>query len=185
MRFIFVQDFFEKKDEMIKRIIKYYRQIVIRRQFKGADLDDVVFGPELDRWFEVRCPEKLHIGHKTVIAGDLFINARGGVTIGKYCHIAKGLTVYSHNHNWKSTESIPYDEKIIEKPVSVGDCVWIGCNVTIAPGAKIGDGVVVSAGSVVFGDIPKCAIVRGNPAEIIGYRDTESFDILYRLGRFV
>ena len=170
---------------MIRKLIKLYRQGVIRRQFRGADLDSVIFGPELDKRFEVRSPERLHIGHKTVVAGDLFINARGGVTIGKYCHIAKGLTIYSHNHNWKSTESIPYDGKLIEKPVAIGDCVWIGCNVTIAPGASIGDGAIVSSGSVVFGDIPKCAIIRGTPAEVIGYRDEESFDALYREGRFV
>ena len=66
-----------------------------------------------------------------------------GVEIGKYCHIAKGLTIYSHNHNWKSEEYIPYDDANIKKPVVIGDCVWIGCNVTIAPGAKIGDGVRV------------------------------------------
>lgn len=108
----------------------------------------------------------------------------GGVKIGKYCHIAKGLTIYSHNHNWKSKEYIPYDDSDIMKPVSIGDCVWIGCNVTIAPGAHIGDGVIVSSGAVVFGDIPSCAIVRGNPAEVIGYRDKDIFNKLYLEEKF-
>ncbi len=108
----------------------------------------------------------------------------GGVKIGKYCHIAKGLTIYSHNHNWKSKESIPYDDDEIFKPVRIGDCVWIGCNVTIAPGASIGDGAIISSGSVVFGEIPRCAIIRGNPAIVVGYRDIEVFDKLYQMKKF-
>ena len=108
----------------------------------------------------------------------------GGVKIGEFCHIAQGLTIYSHNHNWRSEYFIPYDSKNIIKPVSIGNCVWIGCNVTIAPGTTIGDGVIVSSGSVVFGNIPKCAIIRGNPAQIIGYRDIEIFDRLLQQEKF-
>lgn len=67
-----------------------------------------------------------------MLNGDLLINAMARMRIGKFCHIVKGLTVYSHNHNWKSNELIPYDNEIICKPVSIGDCVWVGCNVTIA-----------------------------------------------------
>ncbi len=165
------------------RIKKYLLNKIAYFKFKGANLDNVILGSELNRNFEIRCPENLSIGYCTSISGDLFINAFGGVKIGRYCHIAKGLTIYSHNHNWKSTEYIPYDSFNIKKPVSVGDCVWIGCNVTIAPGADIGDGAIVSMGSVVFGHVPKCAIVRGNPAQVIGYRDVEMFDKLYNEGK--
>lgn len=153
-------------------------------KIQKGDFDHVILGPEFDKRFEVRHPQNLKVGYKTVMSGDLFINAMGGVEIGKYCHIAKGLTIYSHNHNWKSEEYIPYDDANIKKPVVIGDCVWIGCNVTIAPGAKIGDGVIISSGAVVFGEIPPCAIVRGNPAEVIGYREKDVFGKLYTEGRF-
>ena len=56
-------------------------------QFKGAQLDNVNLGPELNKRFEVRCPENLSIGYKTSLSGDCFINAKGGVVIGSYCHI--------------------------------------------------------------------------------------------------
>ena len=105
--------------------------------------------------------------------------------IGKYCHIAKGLTIYSHNHNWKSEEYIPYDATDIIKPVKIGDCVWIGANVTIAPGVEIENGVIISSGAVVFGHIPRCAIIRGNPAEVIGYRDKDVYDMLEIAGKFM
>lgn len=166
------------------RILNYHYACQAKYAFKGAELDNVNIGPELNKRFEIRHPERLKIGYKTAISGDCFINAYGGVSIGKYCHIAKGLTIYSHNHNWKSNSKIPYDEKSIFKPVIIGDCVWLGANVTIAPGAEIGDGVIVSCGSVVFGKIPKCAIIRGNPAQIIGYRDEQLFKKLYDSGKF-
>ena len=94
----------------------------------------------------------------------------GGVSIGKYCHIAKGLTIYSHNHNYKSKEYIPYDCECIKKEVVIGNCVWIGANVIILPGIHIGDGAVVSAGAVVTRDVEPYAIVGGVPAKIIRYR---------------
>lgn len=90
------------------------------------------------------------------------------------CHIIKGLTVYSHNHNFTSIEFIPYDNSELLRPVEVGGAVWIGKNV-IAPGVKIAHGVIISSGSVVFGEVLDCAIIRGNPAEIIKFRDKEVF----------
>lgn len=149
----------------------------------NCNLDKIVIGSDVNRGFEIRYPSKLSIGDGTVINGMCMINAMGGVTIGKYCHIAKGLTLYSHNHNYKSTTCIPYDGNDLLRPVSVGDAVWIGANVTVAPGSKIGHGVIISNGAVVFGSIPDCAIVRGNPAEIIGYRDVAVFWKLYKDGR--
>ena len=63
---------------LINKIAFYWRQLIIKREFKGADIENVVFGPELDKRFEVRCPQNLKIGNKTVVSGDLFINAWGG-----------------------------------------------------------------------------------------------------------
>ena len=163
-------------------IINYFYKKRAYSKFKGSRMDHVILGSELNKRFEVRYPENLSIGYNTSLSGDCFINAKGGVEIGSYCHIAKGLTLYSHNHNYKSEDWIPYKGSIL-KPVKIGDCVWIGANVSIAPGTIIEDGVIVSMGSVVFGHIPKCAIVRGNPATVIGYRDVESFERLFKEGK--
>lgn len=169
---------------LLRKIQKEYNLKMAYHAFKGANLDHVKLGSELDKRFEIRHPNNLSIGYKSVVSGDLFINALGGVKIGKYCHIAKGLTIYSHNHNWKSEEFIPYDDKNILKSVRIGDCVWIGCNVTISPGVQIGNGAIISSGAVVFGEIPPCAIVRGNPANVIGFRNKEVFEKLYYEEKF-
>ncbi|GGF31611.1 putative acetyltransferase YvoF [Halobacillus andaensis] len=51
--------------------------------------------------------------------------------------------------------------------VEIGDEVLIGANSTILPGVKIGDGAVVSAGTLVHKDVPAGSFVGGNPMNLI------------------
>ena len=53
------------------------------------------------------------------------------------------------------------------KPVTIGNDVWIGGNVTILPGVTIGSNVVVAAGAVVTKDGPDNTLVGGVPAKFI------------------
>ncbi len=53
------------------------------------------------------------------------------------------------------------------KNVIIGNNVWIGANCIIMPGVSIGDGSVITAGSVVIKDIPSKCLAGGNPAKII------------------
>lgn len=55
--------------------------------------------------------------------------------------------------------------------INIGNDVWIGANCVILPGVTINDGAVVGAGSIVTKDVPKNAIVMGNPARIFKYRE--------------
>lgn len=55
----------------------------------------------------------------------------------------------------------------IAKPVTIGNDVWIGGNVTILPGVTIGNNVVVAAGAVVTKDISDNCVVGGVPARKI------------------
>ncbi|MBO1513970.1 acyltransferase [Metabacillus bambusae] len=51
--------------------------------------------------------------------------------------------------------------------VEIGNEVLIGANSTILPGVIIGDGAIVSAGTLVHKDVPAGAFVGGNPMQII------------------
>lgn len=55
----------------------------------------------------------------------------------------------------------------------IGSDVWIGHNVVVMGGVKIGNGAVIGSSSVVTKDIPPYAIVVGNPAKVIKYRFDE------------
>ena len=52
-------------------------------------------------------------------------------------------------------------------PIIVHKHAWIAVNVTILPGVEIGEGAIVSAGSVVSKDIPPFTVAKGNPAKVV------------------
>ena len=96
--------------------------------------------------------------------------------IGKYCSISWDVTIGAISHPMRavSMHAFSYrkqfgicNENLYLKHdrVVIGNDVWIGCNVVILPGVKIGTGAVIGAGSVVTKDIAPYEIVAGNPAK--------------------
>lgn len=112
------------------------------------------------------------------------ILGRGNVTFGNYFHTGEDLTIITQNHNFDFGNAIPYDSTTIIKPVIIGDFVWIGHGVIILPGVTIGEGAIIGAGSVITKDVPDLAIVGGNPAKIIRFRNIEHFNTLKKAGKF-
>lgn len=53
------------------------------------------------------------------------------------------------------------------KPITIGNNCWLGANVTVCPGVKIGDGCVVGAGAVVTSDMPDNSLILGVPAKAV------------------
>ena len=102
------------------------------------------------------------------------------VTIGKFCSIADDVTIITsgeHAQHRVSTQPIKGrvsfikgEESLSKGPITIGNDVWIGTSVLILSNVKIGDGVIIGAGSVVTKDIPSYAIAVGNPARVIRYR---------------
>ena len=94
------------------------------------------------------------------------IIARGTVDIGDDCLIGENVTIMDHNaHGVKPSERRKSAGTV--KDVIIGKNVWIGNNVTILPGSKIGDNCILAVGCVVKGNIPDNVIVQGNPGVIV------------------
>lgn len=87
---------------------------------------------------DVMFPEKISVGRNTVIGYN--------------------TTILAHEYLIKEYRL---------GDVHIGDEVMIGANTTILPGINIGDGAVVSAGTLVHRDVPAGAFVGGNPMQII------------------
>jgi acetyltransferase-like isoleucine patch superfamily enzyme len=124
------------------------------------------------------------IGSYSYIGRNGFVES---TEIGRFCSIADDCRVglASHPTTWVSTSPVfhagrnvlrthfahlAYDG--IEKTIIEND-VWIGMNVCILAGVRIGNGAIVGAGAVVTKDVAPYAIVGGNPARLIRMRFDE------------
>ena len=109
----------------------------------------------------------LEIGDCTNINQFCFINAMGGVKIGKFCEIAPSVALVSFNYRVDKLP-IPYTYQGKEKkPIILGDNIWLGTKVTVVAGVTIGENSIIGANSVVTNDIPPNCMAVGSPAKII------------------
>lgn len=119
-------------------------------------------------------PENFTHGDQVHIGAGTEIQAEGGVTIGSNVVISFNCVFWSINHDYNG-ELLPYDYNRIRRPIVINDNVWIGRNVILNGGIRIGEGAVVGLGSVVTKDVPPLAIVGGNPAKIINFRPLDKY----------
>jgi acetyltransferase-like isoleucine patch superfamily enzyme len=88
------------------------------------------------------------------------INANQLVEIGENSLFGENVKIYDHNHRFNHKNTLVKNQGFSNGHVIIGDNCWIGSNVVILKDTKIGDNTVVSAGSVIKGDIPSDVIVR-------------------------
>ncbi len=116
---------------------------------------------------------KVEIGDFSGIGIDAFIE--GTCYIGNDVMMGPKCSIYTLNHKTDDiTRPMRGQGFTAEKPVFIGDDVWIGANVTILPGVKIGSHSIIGACAVVTKDIPDWAVAVGNPAVVKKYRSKKS-----------
>jgi len=149
-----------------------------------ADIEDSTRGTEIV------------IGEGTVIDSFVKIKPAGGtgsVVIGERCYLNPGVVIYSGNgirlgndvliaanctlapvnHEFRDRSRTIYDQRFSPSKggIEIGDDVWIGANTVVLDGARIGQGAVVAAGTVVRGELEPYGIYVGNPLRLIGHRE--------------
>lgn len=94
------------------------------------------------------------------------------VTIDDYLMMGEDVLFLGGGHNMDKTDAPMSHQGCKEPtPLHIAGDVWIGSRVIVLPGCRrIGHGAVIGAGSVVTKDVPDWAVVGGNPAEVIRYR---------------
>jgi len=108
---------------------------------------------------EVTYPWKVSIGNHSWIGDHVTLYSLGPIDIGNDAVISQKSYICTGSHDFRSPSF-----EIFAEPVVIESKVWIASDVFVAPGARIGEGTVVSARSSVFGDLPGNMICRGNPA---------------------
>lgn len=114
---------------------------------------------------------ELMIGDDVTMMSNCQISCMRKIHIGNGCLFGDNVFVSDNLHGsnkYEELETRPLLRKLSSKgPVIIGDNVWIGRNVCVLPGVKIGHGVVIGSNSVVTHDIPENSVAAGVPAKII------------------
>lgn len=181
--------------KFMKSLINYF---VYKWKYKGSVIS---FGSYIGRNSILQGSNVIHrnchffgkLGYGSYIAEGSDINA----SIGKYCSIGQNVKTIQGRHpieKFVSTHPVFYSlskqsgetyvtsQKYEEFMYAdfenryaniVGNDVWIGANVSIIAGVKIGDGSVVLANATVTKDVQPYSIVAGVPAKVIKKRFTD------------
>jgi len=89
----------------------------------------------------------VQIGRFTILNNQSTLSHN--VRVGEFCHIAINVAIAGR--------------------VTIGNRVLIGAGAVVLPGITIADGAVIGAGAVVTKNVPKNAVMVGNPGKIIRY----------------
>jgi maltose O-acetyltransferase len=115
-------------------------------------------------------PEKISIGSNCNFGQGAFLTGGGGIRIGDWVGLGPDAKIWSVNHRFDNPD-VPWMCQDWERnEVVIEDDVWLGANVFVMPGVRIGKGAIVSAGSIVSKSVPPFAIVVGNPGRVVGWR---------------
>ncbi|MET8147200.1 sugar O-acetyltransferase [Actinoplanes sp. NPDC049668] len=87
------------------------------------------------------------------------------IRIGDGVMIAPGTTLTTTGH--PVHPDLRVDFRRFSEPIVIEDKVWIGSNVVVLPGVRIGYGAVVGAGSVVTHDVPAMTVAVGVPCRVV------------------
>jgi acetyltransferase-like isoleucine patch superfamily enzyme len=120
-------------------------------------------------FFDLDIGGEVEIGNYcTLVGAVLAINGR--LSIGDYTFIAHEVTIADHFAAAPPGACDHMRSRSSNLDISIGTNVWIGARAILLPGAKIGDGAVVGAASVVDSNVPPYSVVAGNPARIASRR---------------
>ena len=139
----------------------------------------------------------IRLGAQTIVGPHVTLSAgvsptheldrETAVSIGDRCLIGRGSGIVAHEsieigddvftgHHVYVTDANPGYEDVTlpigrqfaaPRPVSIGAGSWLGHGSIVLPGSRIGEHVVVGAGSVVTGEIPDFSVAVGVPAKVV------------------
>ena len=110
-------------------------------------------------------PWNLVLGNYCWLGEDLWIDNLAPVRIGDHVCLSQGVYLCTGNHDYRR---VTFDLRLGE--ITIDSQAWIAAKAVLAPGTHVGAAAVVGLGAVANGVIPAGAIVRGNPAVVVGQR---------------
>lgn len=144
-------------------------------------------GCHLDRYAslaadpDARSDRQLIIGPNVHVGPYVQLFGHGGLRIGALTALGAGTKVYSIGNVGDDplrparllslSHAAPTElQHQVCAAVEIGDYAFVGLNVCVLPGVRIGRGAIIISGTVVASDVPEFAVFGGNPARVLGYR---------------
>jgi acetyltransferase-like isoleucine patch superfamily enzyme len=113
--------------------------------------------------------DRIELGDGVGFNYGCYVNGYGGLRIGDRTIVGPYVMIHTANHEIAPGRAI-VEQGWVGRPVEIGADCWIGMGVCILPGARLADGCVVGAGSIVSGELDPDSIAVGNPARTIRRR---------------
>lgn len=115
--------------------------------------------------FRCEFGKHIHIGERFYSNFDCILLDGAEIRIGDDVLFGPRVGIFTTNH------AIDPEERVAgacyAKPVSIGNKVWLGANVTVNQGVTIGENTIIGSGSVVTKNIPANVIAVGNPCHVL------------------
>lgn len=138
----------EKRNELLSKIVK--------KEGENALVEQPFW---CDYGYNIELGENFYSNHHLVILDGAKVKFGNNVFIGPNC----GFYTAGHPENAeRRNKGLEY-----ARPITVGNNVWFGGNVTVLPGITIGDNSIIGAGSVVTRNVPANVVAAGNPCRVI------------------
>ena len=110
--------------------------------------------------------KKIRIGKNVFINVGFFFDGYAQLEIGDNVRMGQFVRVITATHDIGPAENRCLID-VVARPIRIGHGSWIGCNVTLLPGADIADGCVIGAGSLVAKPTLENGVYAGSPARLI------------------
>ena len=144
------------------------RRKILREILPNVDADAV----EILSPFMVDYGYNIFLGAGTFLNHNVYLMDCAEIRLGKKVFVGPNCGFYTAIHPLDSVKRAQGLERA--EPIVIDDDVWIGGDVTILPGVKIGRGSVIGAKSLVSKDIPENVMAFGNPCRVIKKIGTET-----------
>ncbi len=143
---------------------KYIRRLLCKVIFKKAGSNlNIEHGAFFASGLEIEVGDNSGLGLDCRVTGPL--------KIGSDVMMGPDVMIFTQNHETVRLDIPMRLQTAPKKPVVIEDDVWISARVIILPGVTVHKGAIIGAGAVVTKDVPEYAVVGGNPARIIKYRN--------------
>jgi putative colanic acid biosynthesis acetyltransferase WcaF len=107
-------------------------------------------------------PWFLEIGDDVWLGEEACLLSLAPITIESNVCISQRAFLCTGSHDFRKTTF-----NLVTRPITVRRGCWIAVQAFVAAGVEIGEGSLVSAGSVVLDTVAPHSLVRGNPAVVV------------------